>query len=70
MNGFQQELPPPPPAFFAAIKQARRQGYWLKASRKAIPGQHRYILTMPNGSQPVFGSDDLDEIRDWLRQGG
>jgi len=67
MTTIRSTLPPPPQAFFTTLKFAKKAGYWLKCARIAVPGQPRYVVTLPNGSQPLYASDSLDDVRDWLR---
>lgn len=63
-----EQLPPPPAKFFVAIKVARKRNVWVKCARRAIPGQHRYIVTVEHGSEPLFSSNDIDDVLDWLRR--
>jgi hypothetical protein len=67
MTTIRSTLPPPPPAFFTTLKTAKKAGYWLKCARIAVPGQPRFVVTLPHGSQAIFASDDIGEVRQWIR---
>ena len=67
---YTDSFPPPPTEFYQAIKQAGRLGYWVKAGRRPMPGQHRFIVTAASSGVPLFGSDSIDDVRVWLRHAG
>lgn len=56
-----------PREFFQCVRQAKRLDppLWIKASRRT--GEARFVVTNANGSAPLFTSDDILEIRSWLR---
>jgi hypothetical protein len=70
MNTYSDSFPPLPAGFYQAVKEARRHNMWIKAGRRPMPGQHRYVVTVANSSTPLFTHDDIQAIRTWLRHAG
>ena len=56
--------------FFKLMDEAHAAGLWLKAARHRRPGHRRFAVTLPGGTQPLFRSDDLAAVKQWLREVG
>ena len=69
MTTYTDSFPPLTAGFYQAVKEARRHNLWVKASRRPMPDQCRYVVTVANSSTPLFTHDDIQAIRTWLRSG-
>lgn len=68
MNHTDEQLPAPPREFFTALNLGKARCLWVKCARRLLPGMKRYIVTEPHGSKPLFATDDVQELTDWLRE--